>query len=348
MKSYVILFALATSITVTSACQKAPGHCLPGQTCIAGDCCALGTSCETCPNGSTANSQECSGKGEFRCNEAYILKEVGNCDGTNGFISTKASCKAAASALKLFDTDVTSGNWDNNPAGCYFKISSRTLYFNEGGNQDDTDSDRKSICLAPAAPTCDPPCTKDNVCTATDTCTCGGGTACTDDLCIDGACADCSCTDFVDYNGFGNCQKETGQKGVMCYVNRPSTCTDLSPLRTLDIPRQYSWEACQRRAENVVQENAAGVRSWGGTCRCPDGSTYQVGATDDICESLACVNGEMLDCNRKSGVWSQRKVTCKAVCDGQFKCNNNECINSGLKCDGLPDCRDGSDEQDCD
>jgi len=45
-----------------------PGHCLPHQTCKKGDCCALGTSCKTCPSGSKVNKYECSGKGDYRCN----------------------------------------------------------------------------------------------------------------------------------------------------------------------------------------------------------------------------------------------------------------------------------------
>jgi len=45
-----------------------PRHCLPHQQCQSGDCCSLGTSCKTCPNGSSVNNQECSGKGNYRCN----------------------------------------------------------------------------------------------------------------------------------------------------------------------------------------------------------------------------------------------------------------------------------------
>jgi len=49
--------------------KQPPGHCLPHQHCKAGDCCALGSSCRTCPNGSMMNFRECSGKGNYRCNE---------------------------------------------------------------------------------------------------------------------------------------------------------------------------------------------------------------------------------------------------------------------------------------
>merc|ERR1712224_38010 len=47
-----------------------PRRCLPHQRCEAGDCCALGTSCNTCPNGYVRNSKECRWKGSYRCNQA--------------------------------------------------------------------------------------------------------------------------------------------------------------------------------------------------------------------------------------------------------------------------------------
>ena len=54
----------------------------------------------------------------------------------------------------------------------------------------------------------------------------------------------------------------------------------------------------------------------GGTCRCPDGKTYEVGDNNDFCRSLACVGGEMINCNGTHyGRWSFRKVTCKRNLD---------------------------------
>jgi len=54
--------------TDTSQCVRPePGHCLPGQHCKAGDCCALGSSCNTCPYGKESNDHECAGKGNFQC-----------------------------------------------------------------------------------------------------------------------------------------------------------------------------------------------------------------------------------------------------------------------------------------
>ena len=61
---------------------------------------------------------------------------------------------------------------------------------------------------------------------------------------------------------------------------------------------------------NVLEENADGVGGWGGECRCPDGQTYHVGDNGDSCGSLACVGGEMINCNKNDGAWSKRKVIC--------------------------------------
>lgn len=61
---------------------------------------------------------------------------------------------------------------------------------------------------------------------------------------------------------------------------------------------------------NIVQENAPGVGGWGGTCRCSDGRTYEVGDNSNHCKTLACVNGERVNCNTYAGEWSYRKVIC--------------------------------------
>lgn len=59
-------------------------------------------------------------------------------------------------------------------------------------------------------------------------CTCGG---------------DCSCGDFVTADtGLGMCQKDFNSKGPICYVNEPSTCSDL--VRGSNTGRLWSREAC--------------------------------------------------------------------------------------------------------
>ncbi len=60
----------------------------------------------------------------------------------------------------------------------------------------------------------------------------------------------------------------------------------------------------------MVEENVPGVGGFGGTCRCPDGNEYEVGDNDDFCDSLACVNGQKVNCNQHLGPWKWRKVTC--------------------------------------
>ena len=55
----------------------------------------------------------------------------------------------------------------------------------------------------------------------------------------------CSCNEYVNADGYGNCQKTIGGKGLACYVNQPSTCQDLVNSAT-DNGKQYSWEACMQ------------------------------------------------------------------------------------------------------
>ena len=74
---------------------------------------------------------------------------------------------------------------------------------------------------------------------------------------------------------------------------------------------------CYISGRNVVQENEPGVGGYGGTCRCPDGTKYEVGDNRDDCHSFACINGEMItptdQCNRHVGDWSYRQVTCAGI-----------------------------------
>ena len=56
--------------------------------------------------------------------------------------------------------------------------------------------------------------------------------------------ANCSCSNFIDEKGYGNCQKLVPQKRghPLCYVNEPSSCTDLRPHKQTG--RIFSWKAC--------------------------------------------------------------------------------------------------------
>jgi len=92
------------------------------------------------------------------------------------------------------------------------------------------------------------------------------------------------------------CRMDIMRFGCMSYLPNIENCKASCGLCNYDV--------------NVVEENASGVGGWGGTCQCPDGTTYEVGDNKDGCETLACVNGEKLDCNERDGDWSNRKVTC--------------------------------------
>merc|ERR1712086_19611 len=67
---------------------------------------------------------------------------------------------------------------------------------------------------------------------------------------------------------------------------------------------------------NVVRENAPGVGGWGGSCTCPDGSTYWVGDRNNNCGSLACFGGTAGTCNKyvDDTKWKGRDVTCGGTC----------------------------------
>ena len=52
--------------------------------------------------------------------------------------------------------------------------------------------------------------------------------------------ADCSCSSYTDADGDGHCLKPSNNP--MCYVNKPSACTDLEEHRG----NQFSHKACQQ------------------------------------------------------------------------------------------------------
>jgi len=80
----------------------------------------------------------------------YDLMTVGRCATDELFISSKAECEAAAVELRLDDTSAGNNHHIENPYGCYYKLSSRRLYFGIAGGKKDTDTDRVSICMEEA------------------------------------------------------------------------------------------------------------------------------------------------------------------------------------------------------
>ena len=53
----------------------------------------------------------------------------------------------------------------------------------------------------------------------------------------------CNCKDFVNPNGYGNCNKKY-KKGPICYVNQPTSCSDIKPSKS-NAGERLSWEACK-------------------------------------------------------------------------------------------------------
>ena len=73
---------------------------------------------------------------------------------------------------------------------------------------------------------------------------------------IDNQDTGCSCTSYISNSGYGNCEKEFGSKGTICYVTQPSNCKDVrSSVSERDKGKQFSWEACQHRGDNIFIED---------------------------------------------------------------------------------------------
>ena len=72
---------------------------------------------------------------------------------------------------------------------------------------------------------------------------------------------------------------------------------------------------------------------WGGSCTCPDGTVYQVGANDDACGSLACEGGTPGECKRRLGPWSGREVVCSPKADLQLDVSSSH-FSGGLVSSG--------------
>ena len=54
---------------------------------------------------------------------------------------------------------------------------------------------------------------------------------------------DCTCKRLANENGYGNCNKMYKRKPI-CYVNQPTSCTDLIKSKT-NKGERVSWEACK-------------------------------------------------------------------------------------------------------
>ena len=100
------------------------------------------------------------------------------------------------------------------------------------------------------------------------------------------------------FSDFGRLPKPPKPADVVC-LTKPSVegLPALPDNVVNEVTECDPWEPCE-----------AGV--YGGTCTCPDGQTYQVGDSMDVCGSLACIGGVSGVCEKHEGPWSRRSVRC--------------------------------------
>ena len=78
------------------------------------------------------------------------------------------------------------------------------------------------------------------------------------------------------------------------------------------------WAITKNGLTNTIDTSDPTIGDFGGKCRCPDGTTYFVGAIWNQCKNLACINGSGAgECDKDKmvfgGTWSKRKVTCHSI-----------------------------------
>ena len=77
--------------------------------------------------------------------------------------------------------------------------------------------------------------------------------------------------------------------------------------------KKWGWDKLNENWDHktVPLDKVAVPSGYGGTCKCPDGRTFLVAATDDTCTSIACDGGTMIDCINGANVkWLDQEVTC--------------------------------------
>jgi len=58
--------------------------------------------------------------------------------------------------------------------------------------------------------------------------------------------------------------------------------------------------------------NSKDAGTFGGSCVCPSGATYQVGTKNNDCKQMMCDGGKPGPCNKTAGIWSHKKVVCNS------------------------------------
>jgi len=82
-----------------------------------------------------------------------------------------------------------------------------------------------------------------------------------------------------------------------CGITASPVTADTAPVQAGDVYKHVGWP----------------VGGWGGKCRCPSGTVYEVGDNNDACKSIACIGGEVVQACAEGVISSEHagwKVTC--------------------------------------
>mmetsp|Transcript_11665 Transcript_11665/g.25036 ORF Transcript_11665/g.25036 Transcript_11665/m.25036 type:complete len:627 (-) Transcript_11665:258-2138(-) len=91
----------------------------------------------------------------------------------------------------------------------------------------------------------------------------------------------------------------------------PAPAPPMPPNECLELVRPNAKLSGPPNHE-VELVTSGGVGIYGGECTCPDGTKFFAGDEGNSCGSLSCYNGGISGpCQRMSGPWTYKKVTCK-------------------------------------
>jgi hypothetical protein len=76
--------------------------------------------------------------------------------------------------------------------------------------------------------------------------------------------------------------------------------------------KKWGWDELNKNWDHkTVSLGVVSTSGCGGTCKCPDGKTFLVTATDDTCTSIACDGGTIIDCtDTADDKWLDQQVSC--------------------------------------
>ena len=144
----------------------------------------------------------------------------------------------------------------------------------------------------------------------------GGGVQVIVDATVADGNPDIILTSLVTYTGY---EKAAAAVAPKAYCHSDPKNPRFFIAKVTDVPGWKWGEQCFTGAvlgaANKVEEKVAGVGSYGGSCTCPNGQTYQVGDNNDSCGSMACYGGVKGACESESETKvahsrAGRKVTC--------------------------------------